>query len=165
MPYPGDAKLGNGELQLNRDFQVGFLNGTPRLYRASTRFLRRLDGRAGLFFQQNQLGTDDNNPKSTLLIDINREGFLVLNEDESYNIKISADQILLQAETDIGAIRGLETILQLLTADGNGYYFPVIEINDEPRFPWRGLLIDVCRHWMPSDVIKRNIDGMAAGYV
>jgi hexosaminidase len=59
-------------------------------------------------------------------------------------------------------MHAMETLLQLLSADEEGYYFPEIEINDKPRFPWRGLLIDACRHWMPVDVIKRNLDGMAA---
>ena len=39
---------------------------------------------------------------------------------------------------------------------------PVISIEDSPRFPWRGLMIDVGRHFIPLDVLKRNIDGMAA---
>ena len=35
-------------------------------------------------------------------------------------------------------------------------------IEDHPRFPWRGLHLDVSRHWMPIEVVKRNLDGMAA---
>ncbi|MFM7194856.1 MAG: family 20 glycosylhydrolase, partial [Bacteroidota bacterium] len=42
------------------------------------------------------------------------------------------------------------------------YYFPGVEITDAPRFPWRGLLIDVCLHWMPMDVILRTLDLMAS---
>jgi hexosaminidase len=38
----------------------------------------------------------------------------------------------------------------------------VADIQDHPRFPWRGLHLDVCRHWMPIEVVKRNLDGMAA---
>jgi hexosaminidase len=59
-------------------------------------------------------------------------------------------------------MNGMQTLLQLLNSDEIGYYFPSVEINDEPRFPWRGLLIDVSRHFMPVEVIKRNLDGMAA---
>ncbi len=45
----------------------------------------------------------------------------------------------------------------------NGDYFiHGVEIQDKPRFPWRGLMIDASRHFMPVDVIKRNLDGMAA---
>jgi len=71
-------------------------------------------------------------------------------------------QITLTAETDIGCLRGLETFLQLLSADEVGYFLPSVIITDQPRFPWRGLMIDACRHFMPVEVIKRNLDGMAA---
>ena len=59
-------------------------------------------------------------------------------------------------------MHGLETLLQLLSVDEKGYYFPGVTIEDQPRFKWRGLLIDVGRHFMPVDVIKRNLDGMAS---
>jgi len=39
---------------------------------------------------------------------------------------------------------------------------PAVTIKDQPRFPWRGLLIDVSRHFIPLDVLKRNVDGMVA---
>jgi hexosaminidase len=46
--------------------------------------------------------------------------------------------------------------------DQHGFVIPAVEIKDQPRFPWRGILIDVCRHWQPKEVILRNIDGLAA---
>ena len=58
-------------------------------------------------------------------------------------------------------MRGMETLSQLVTGDASGYYFPRVNIQDKPRFGWRGLMIDVGRHFEPVDVIKRNIDGMA----
>ncbi|MFN5324159.1 MAG: family 20 glycosylhydrolase, partial [Bacteroidota bacterium] len=59
-----------------------------------------------------------------------------------------------------GVMYALETFLQLISSDELGYYLPGVKIIDAPRFPWRGLLIDVCRHWSPVEVIKRNIDGL-----
>ncbi len=85
-----------------------------------------------------------------------------MGDDESYTLVVTPDNIRLDAETDIGALRGLESFLQLLDVDADGYFFQAVQINDAPRFPWRGLLIDVARHWMPVDVIKRNLDGLAA---
>ena len=66
------------------------------------------------------------------------------------------------APTVVGALRGLETFLQLLQGDRDGFYLPGIRIQDQPRFPWRGLLIDVGRHYEPIEVLKRNLDAMAA---
>ena len=62
----------------------------------------------------------------------------------------------------MGILRGLETFLQLITITPSGFSVPAVTIHDQPRFVWRGTLIDVGRHFIPIDVLKRNIDGMAA---
>ena len=62
----------------------------------------------------------------------------------------------------MGALHALETLLQLLQNDSTSYYFPIAVIEDFPRFNWRGLMIDAARHFQPVDVIKRNLDAMAA---
>lgn len=85
-----------------------------------------------------------------------------MNENESYQVEISDKQATLLAPTVVGALRGLETLLQLIDADRDGYYLPGVRIQDQPRFPWRGLLIDVGRHYEPIEVLKRNLDAMAA---
>ena len=90
----------------------------------------------------------------SLVVSCQRPGNLALNEDESYQIEIGSNQAFLHAETDLGVLRGFETILQLLTADENGPFFPAVDITDEPRFPWRGLLMDCARHFQPLEVIK-----------
>ncbi len=77
-------------------------------------------------------------------------------------MSITEKGIELQAATDLGALHGLETILQLLRIDENGITLPELSIFDEPRFPWRGLMIDSSRHFMPVEMVKRNLDGMAA---
>jgi hexosaminidase len=46
-------------------------------------------------------------------------------------------------------MRGLETLLQLLSADRDSYFLPAVKIQDQPRFRWRGLLIDIGRHYEP----------------
>jgi hexosaminidase len=83
-------------------------------------------------------------------------------EDESYVLEVTSGGATLEAPTTVGALHGLETALQLIAADSAGWYLPSVRIEDRPRFPWRGLLIDVGRHWEPIDVIKRQLDGMAA---
>jgi hexosaminidase len=59
-------------------------------------------------------------------------------------------------------MRGLETLQQLVQSDATGYFVPAVSIRDTPRFRWRGLMIDCGRHFMPVDVIRRTLDGMAA---
>lgn len=87
---------------------------------------------------------------------------LYLGMNESYSITINKTNIVINAPTNIGAYRGIETLLQLVQKNKDEAFIPTGEIIDAPRFPWRGLMIDVCRHWIPAEVIKRNIDAMAA---
>src|SRR5207253_1550646 len=62
----------------------------------------------------------------------------------------------------LGVLHGLQTFLQLVETGSAGFAVPEITIQDKARFAWRGLLIDVARHFIPLDVLKRNLDGMAA---
>lgn len=82
--------------------------------------------------------------------------------DESYRLSVTAEGVKLQAKTRFGAIRGMETLLQLIRADAQQVAIPFVSIEDAPRFSWRGLLLDSARHFIPVDDILRQIDGMAA---
>lgn len=162
MPVPEKVTLGEGQFPLRENFTIAVTGvDDSRIYRAATRALRRLSDRTGLFFPQDFI-TSASPKKGALLIEVERVGKVALKEDESYTLTVTPTGLSLKAATDIGALRGLETFLQLLSADANGYFFPVVSIADKPRFPWRGLLIDASRHWQPVEVIKRNLDGMAA---
>lgn len=165
MPVPASLKRTDGSYRLTKDFTLNIKDGSDRrLYDAANAFLRRLDGRTGSFFPQGVISKEIPQAveKPALIISPQRTGKIALYEDESYNLTVTTDKITLDAVTDIGAMRGLETLLQLLDSDDKGYYFPCVEIKDKPRFPWRGLMIDASRHFMPMDVLKRNIDAMAA---
>jgi hexosaminidase len=85
-----------------------------------------------------------------------------LGEDESYRLEISNSGARLNAPTTLGVMRGLQTFLQLVRTTSAGFAVPAVSIEDSPRFPWRGLMIDVGRHFIPLDVLERNLDGMAA---
>jgi hexosaminidase len=82
--------------------------------------------------------------------------------DESYRLEVTEQQARLSARSPVGAMRGMETFLQLVDMDQESFYVPCLKINDRPRFRWRGLLIDVSRHFEPVEVIRRNLAAMAA---
>ncbi len=163
MPVPQQLDLQEGAFYLTKDFTVS-IEGNPntRIYPAATRFLVRLKNRTGIFINQGFIDKSVFNSGGSLHIIIDKPGIVKLGEDESYKLLITTNGIELKATTDIGALRGLETILQLVSGNNMGYFLPGVKINDAPRFPWRGLMIDVARHFQPVGVIKRNIDGMAA---
>jgi len=133
-----------------------------RLFAGLSRALRRLENRTGLEFAR---GLASIPGAANLVIQCGGAGrgaaVASLEEDESYTLEVSERQVVINAPTVVGALRGLETFLQLLSGDAGGYFIPEARIRDNPRFPWRGLLIDVGRHWQPVEAIKRNLDGMA----
>ncbi|MEW6989903.1 family 20 glycosylhydrolase [Colwelliaceae bacterium 6441] len=87
-----------------------------------------------------------------------------LNQSESYQLVIRDKVIDIVAENDFGAIQGMASLLQLLLAPNAVAQktLPQVSINDYPRFPWRGLMIDSVRHYISINAIKRQLDGMAA---
>lgn len=163
MPWPQNIVLNEGSFALSKDFKVN-ITGNPneRIFGGATRFLRRLDGRTGMFFEQGFITKLNEVPTAELQINCTKSGKIGLYEDESYHLEIKKNQIVINATSDLGALHGLETLLQLLQNNGTSFYFPATQISDFPRFTWRGLMMDVARHFQPVDVVKRNLDGLAA---
>jgi hexosaminidase len=102
------------------------------------------------------------NPSLTINVARPSEPVQTVNEDESYQLSITPQAATLTAATDVGAMHGLQTILQLATNQHGACVLPAVTISDSPRFPWRGFMLDVSRHFEPAPVIERTLDGMAA---
>jgi hexosaminidase len=163
MPAPAKIAAGDGKFRVTDAFYVAGEGQTgARARSAAARFMFRLSGRTGLFFKQDFLQSQSPGSAVSLAYACERAGKLEPHEDESYRLAVGPGRISLTAKTDFGVLRGLETLLQLLSSDSEGYYFPCVEVEDAPRFTWRGLMIDAGRHFMPVDMIKRTLDGMAA---
>jgi len=162
MPVPQQVSWGDQRFQVDKGFHVVMDDPAgSRAYMAVERFIRRLDNRTHLFLEKSISKKITPGAGLYLFIKYNRTGKLTPGEDESYKLTITGDQVILEAESDLGILHGLETFLQLLSIDEKGYFIPGAVITDHPRFPWRGLLIDVGRHFSPVEVIKRNIDGLS----
>jgi hexosaminidase len=162
MPVPASLRFNSGRLPVNKSFTVAAKGQVDaRLQAAIDRFLRRMEGRTVMELPR---GLSNDGASATLLVESGGPGKAVpsVEEDESYTLEVSDRQAVLKAPTTVGVLRGLETVLQLLDSDRDGYFIPSVSIQDKPRFPWRGLLIDVARHFQPIEVLKRNLDAMAA---
>jgi len=162
MPEPAKLISNPGSLAWSGSFTVS----TPafhdaRLDSAIQRTLRELENKTGTPLSK-EIGAQPAN--ATLTVDVKGPGEAIqsVDEDESYSLAITPDGATLHAATVVGALRGLQTFLQLLQTNPNGYFFPAVQIDDTPRFRWRGLMIDCGRHFEPIAVIKRTLDGMAA---
>ncbi len=162
LPVPASVEFQPGQLRLDENFNVAVEgHSDARLDRAVQRALKRFSARTGLTLTAPRV---KNAADATLLIHANGPGMKVqgVEEVESYSLEVTAKQAALRAPTVVGILRGLETFLQLVERDRAGSYLPFVRIQDRPRFAWRGLLIDVCRHWEPVEVIERSLDAMAA---
>jgi hexosaminidase len=162
MPVPASVKMQTGRLAINADFRVatkGYVD--DRLRSGIRRMTARLAGRTVLSLSYD-LAANEN--AAALVIECQSAGDVVpsIGENESYRLEITEKQARLIAPTVVGALRGMETLLQSVQGDRDGYFLPAMEIQDQPRFVWRGLLIDVGRHYQPMEVLKRNLDAMAA---
>ncbi len=158
MPVPASVTFDGGGLPIDARFAVAFDGARdPMLARAVERMLLRLTRLTGLPIVR-EGGT------VALTIRCTRPADPVPSavEDESYLLKVTPSGATLTAPTPYGVLHGLETFIQLIEQGPAGYVVRGATILDKPRFPWRGLLIDVCRHWIPPEVIKRNLDAMAA---
>ena len=161
MPLPAGAQPGAGSLEVDSSFSVAFAGHTePRLERAAERFLLQLARQTGLPLARKPAKT----ARATVVIQADHASKEIqeVGEDESYVLEVTATGAKLIAPTTLGAMHGLQTFLQLVDVSPGGFATPAVTIHDQPRFPWRGLMIDSARHFIPLDIIRRNIDGMEA---
>lgn len=81
---------------------------------------------------------------------------------EAYHLRVSSSEILIEASDPRGLFYGAQTLRQLVTGEGAARSIPAVEISDAPRFRWRGLLIDLGRHFFGKATLLKIIDEMAA---
>ena len=160
MPLPAHVELGQGEFLVDGDFGVAIKGyKEPRLERARQRFLDILSRETGFPLWREAAGNEGHftvetaGPSATVQ---------KLGEDESYHLEISTTDVRLRAPNPLGVLRGMQTFLQLVRVTPRGFSAPVVIIDDKPRFPWRGLLIDSGHRFIPVPDVKRNLDGMEA---
>jgi hexosaminidase len=158
MPLPVAAEIHPGSLDLRRGLTtVGVRCPDARVARALVRFGRQLS-------QMRPRVPGVRGGRAAFTVSCAKRGGSIQQpvEDESYTLTVRPLELTLSAQTPYGVLRGLETILQLVERTDSTMSVPALTIEDRPRYPWRGLMIDVSRHWMPKDVILRNLDAMAA---
>ncbi len=162
MPWPSSVQQGSGELRIDATFSVALTGHTePRLDHSVARFLTQLN-RKTAFPASAKAPAAGGKATLTIHTDHASKEIQELGEDESYTLEVTADGAKLNAATPLGTMHGLQTFLQLVEPGAAGFDVPVVTINDTPRFPWRGIMFDVGRHFIPLDILRRNVDGMEA---
>jgi hexosaminidase len=159
MPAPAQIQWEEGRLVLESSFTLASEGATdPRIGAALVRTLARLRARTHLPLELRQGGN------ARLVVAARGPGKPVqeVGEDESYSLQVDPKGARLAAPNPLGILRGLETFLQLVQSDAGGAFVPAVRIEDAPRFPWRGLLLDPSRRFEGVEVTKRTLDAMAA---
>jgi hexosaminidase len=159
MPLPANMEVRAGHLLIDGNFTAAAVRPDLRLDAALRRFVADLARQTGIPMIQTA-------PADRAILKVDCDGsdpaYPALGEDESYTLEISPSGATLWSHTLSGALRGLASFAQLAGPGPDGFQAPSLRIDDRPRFPWRGLMIDAARHWMPVEVVKRNLDAMAA---
>ena len=156
MPLPAKVKMGGNAVPADMGLTVVFTRySDPLLERAVSRFREHLSRVTKSEIQENT--------SIRLLIQCGGEPISPdpLKNNEQYSLRFKSNKIILKAKGVDGVLHGLETLSQLPVEEGDHYIWPAYRIDDTPRYSWRGLMIDVCRHWIPKQVILRNLDAMA----
>ncbi len=145
-----------------------FIEGDSALPRASADFLAAMIARVSSFTPSIKAHEGGAPPRGSILLSLNRSGEAA--SPEGYMMRISPGSVIVRASTEAGLFYGLQTLRQLLpprfesTAGRDtvrSWDLPCCMIQDAPRFPWRGLLLDCCRHFMDVEFVKRTIDLIA----
>ncbi len=163
MPVPASLQPAAGRLPIDRNFAFIQLNGyrEARLEAAAARLVEHVSRKTGIPMNP---GIGVHPPAPPLVVYCDHASAPVQNaqEDESYRLTVTPLGARLDAPNPLGVMHGMETFLQLVSLDATGFGVPAVTIEDHPRFPWRGLMLDVSRHWIPLADVKRTLDGMAS---
>lgn len=160
IPLPRSVQRGTGQLAIDNHFRAAFDGPHDgRLDAALDRMLLGLDRKCGEIVRSQRKGGTQ---PAVLTLRVAGPGGAIqgVDEDESYKLNVTSSGAQLSAATDVGAMHGMETFLQLIEVRNGMCALPAVAIDDAPRFRWRGLMVDVSRHFEPIDVIKRTLDGM-----
>jgi hexosaminidase len=174
MPWPSQVTRGSGQFVIAQNFTAAISGAgsvatkdDSRVRDATTRALYRLFRETGIPVSFSLID-EKSSPSMLVVVERKHPGVQKLGDDETYRLSITSDRVRIIATEPLGALRGLETFLQLVriaapnTNAPSGFAAPVVEIDDHPRFEWRGLSLDVSRHFILVDEIKRTIDGLSA---
>jgi hexosaminidase len=163
LPQPTTVKSQSaGDLRIAPEMHVSINQASSlELAEKARRLVSSLRNDTGIWLKA-PLQPEDGSPAVKLIVSDCTITTPSLGMDESYQIDVDGAGAQIRAKTLFGMDRGIATFLQLVQQDGSGFYFPALHLEDAPRFPWRGLLLDPGRHFLPVDVVLRTIDAMAA---
>jgi hexosaminidase len=155
IPQPKHQKLLEGQFELLENASISANIGALEKAEQLAKFLRPATGFALPVIE----GTD-----GTIHLELNSN----IEGSEAYELRVSSSNVNLKASSETGLFYAIQSLRQLFLTNifsefrvENSWTIPCLEIQDAPRFAWRGAHLDVSRHFMPLEFIKKFIDLMA----
>ena len=159
IPKPWKTEMRPGRFLLSAETSLVLDNHIAELAPLAASLAEDLN-RAGRIDLRLPQGAPLPPPGSTIRLAIREQGPDL--GEEGYLLEVSPQEVRLEGKTAAGLFYGVQTIKQLLVLDADAVWsLPCLRIEDRPRFPWRGMLLDCGRHFMSTEFIKRTIDLLA----
>ncbi len=178
IPRPSLLEVREGDFELDAQTILAFDHDNPRAASGAMFLADRIRKATGLSLAEIQVGSR----QGVMMLDNERTnnnyiGVMIFDEEEfgaeGYRLVVNEANILIGANSAAGLMYGAMTLLQLLPPEAFGrapkgdddrgidWIIPCVSIVDTPRFPWRGMHLDVSRHFFPVDFVKKYIDLLA----
>lgn len=156
IPRPAQMTVGKGHFVLNRNTTIVIHNGVDQgVVDFFNDYLKMVYG-----FTLKQSNKAGKNFISFVTLET-----LLPGEEGAYGLSVSSSNISIDGQTASGTFYGMQSLIQLIPLPSKmpmtQFMVPVVNINDKPRFPYRGMHLDVCRHFFPVRFIKKYIDYIA----
>jgi hexosaminidase len=161
IPEPVSVKPGTGNLRLPQHVLLQ-TNATALLQQSINDLKKRLADAAGI---KTTVVSSTANPTIQLILNEHPDSKI---KKDGYHLTVTTRNVVIHANEAAGIFYGVQTLLQLMPAAIESkipvqnilWDIPVVEINDYPRFGWRGLMFDVARHFFTKEEVKDFIDNM-----
>ncbi len=158
IPQPASLTNMEGTFRINSRTKILINSESPDMHKVTSALCRNLEN---LYEIKNKIVFSGTSEKKSIFIKLNT-GLSI--PKEAYNLTVSPKGILLEASSPNGLFYGVQSLLQLMPPIKqklSDVVVPAVEIKDTPRFAWRGLHLDVGRHFMPKEFILKYLDYMA----
>ena len=163
VPYPAHVSVGSGEFLLQSSTTIGLSHPEDQELRSLAEYCAAMArGMSGVELSISTAPADD--AANSIILRLAADAG---SAPEGYSLEVSRRGIVISAQTHAGLFYGIQTLRQLfLTAENKNSQarsiaIPAVEIEDSPRFVYRGMHLDVGRHFFPVEFIKRYLDLMA----
>lgn len=156
IPAPVSVKKYKGEFKLNSETIILTDSPNHKAVKFFSEYLRKA-GMTNSVTDMSFLDEKHRKVKNVITLSVNHKGEIPL---EGYELNVDDGKVTLVGR-NAGLFYGVQTLIQLMQGNKNGFTIPSASIKDYPRFPYRGMHLDVARHFFDVDYVKRYIDAMA----